>query len=203
MLDFAALKSQVSIEELIPFLDLQMKKTGNAFRGKCPACNSSNDRALVITPSKGAYYCFAEQKGGDCLSLVSHVKNIGVRQAAQEIADHFGLNEKQGAKSTPVPQEPESSKPTVSQAAKESDPTATTSLKPLTYLVYEHETVQALGLDPKAAENLGVGFAPKGLMRGRIVFPIYGYGVLLGYIGVQPGADVKLPGNLKEKTKAL
>lgn len=175
-MDFAAIKARIAIEDAIPFLGLTLKRTTNGqLRGKCPACDSDNDRALVVTPGKGAY-CFNEKRGGDVLWLVSHVKGIGVRQAAQELADHFRLTE---------PQEPQRSKPSGTGAAE-----ATVTLLPLTYL--DHS--QAFGLDEATAKELGIGYAPKGLMRGRIAVPIRtDTGKLVGYVGVEPDADVKLP----------
>lgn len=175
-MDFQLIKSRVAIEDAIPFLGLNLKRTTNGqLRGKCPACDSDNDRALVVTPSRGAY-CFNEKRGGDVLWLVSHVKGIGVRQAAQELAAHF-LTE---------PQEPRRSKPSGPGAAAE----GVTTLAPLSYL--DHS--QAFGLDEATAKELGIGYAPKGLMRSRIAIPIRTEtGKLVGYVGIGLDADVKLP----------
>jgi len=37
------------------YLELEMTKHGEQFRGPCPTCDTDNPRALVITPSKGFY----------------------------------------------------------------------------------------------------------------------------------------------------
>lgn len=180
-MDFQDIKARIRIEDAIPFLGLNLKRTTNGqLRGKCPACDSDNERALVVTPSKGAY-CFNEKRGGDLLWLVSHVKGIGVRQAAQELAAHF-LTE---------PQEPRRSKQSGTGAAKESQQaTGNVTLMPLSYL--DHS--QAFGLDEETAKALGIGFAAKGLMRSRIAIPIRtDTGKLVGYVGIEPDADVKLP----------
>lgn len=176
MVDFQDIKARVNIEDAIPFLGLTLKRNANGqLRGKCPACDSDSDRALVVTPGKGAY-CFNEKRGGDLLWLVSHVKGIGVRQAAQELAAHF----------LPEPQEPRRSKPSGTGAAAE----GVTTLAPLSYL--DHS--QAFGLDEGTAKALGIGFAAKGLMRGKIAVPIRtDTGKLVGYVGIEPDADVKLP----------
>jgi len=186
-INFAAIKHSVAIDRVIPFLGLAVKKNGETFRGRCPVCNTDDDRSLVITPFKNVYYCFAAKSGGDCISLVSHVKGIGVKEAAQQLADHFGI----------VPQEPAPPAPT--PASKESKTTAAnvpTSLAPLTYLAYDHEAVKVLGFSPETAKRLGIGFANKGLMKNRVAIPLYDNGTLAGYIGVAPGADAKLPKNL-------
>jgi hypothetical protein len=63
--------------------------------------------------------------------------------------------------------------------------------KPLEYLVHDHEAVIALGFEPDDAKRLGVGFAPRGVLRGTVAIPIRTeQGHLAGYIGV---TDAKLP----------
>jgi hypothetical protein len=58
---------------------------------------------------------------------------------------------------------------------------------PLDYLEHDHITVEALGL----AEALGIGYAPKGMMKGYVAIPIrLPTGELTGYIGV---TEEKLP----------
>ena len=56
-IDFATLKNEVSIEQVFPMLELDLKKMGDQWRGVCPACES-DDRSLVVTPAKQAFYCF-------------------------------------------------------------------------------------------------------------------------------------------------
>ena len=48
-------------------------------RRACPACDGSN-RTLVVTPSKGTFYCFSAKKGGECISLVAHICDLGIRR---------------------------------------------------------------------------------------------------------------------------
>lgn len=184
--DFAAVKARVTYNDVLRFLDLHGKKVSDQWRGRCPACDTDNDRALVLTAGRGAY-CHAAKGGGDVIWLVSHVKGIGVKEAAQQLADEFGI----------VPQEPAPPAPTpASKESKTSAANVPTSLAPLTYLVHDHEAVQALGFSPETAKRLGVGFANKGLMKGRVAIPLYDNGTLAGYIGIAPGTDAKLPKNL-------
>jgi DNA primase len=70
-------------------VELKLTKSGDAYRSPCPACNRGGERAIVITPAKAAYYCFAQKKGGDCISLVAHVKGIGQREAAEWIMEQL------------------------------------------------------------------------------------------------------------------
>ncbi len=82
-IDFVKLKETVSILQAASLVELKLTQHGDAYRSPCPACQSGGERAIVITPAKKAYYCFAEKKGGDVIALVAHVRGIGQRAAAE------------------------------------------------------------------------------------------------------------------------
>ena len=82
MVDFKEVKARFDIEKVAQLLGLQLKQAGQAFRGPCPACDSGGERALVITPSKGVWYCWAAHVGGDQLALAAHIRKCEVKDAA-------------------------------------------------------------------------------------------------------------------------
>src|ERR1019366_4762432 len=84
--DFAELKSRVSIEHTVQMLSLSLNKAGAQLRGPCPVCNTGGDRALVVTPEKGLFYCFAAKTGGDQIALAAHIKGIKTSEAASFLA---------------------------------------------------------------------------------------------------------------------
>lgn len=171
-IDFQYLKQTVKIEEVFSRLGLPLKQYGEQWRGPCPACNIAGDRALVVTPSKAAFYCFAAKQGGDVIALVSHIKGIGMKDAAQFIAETSG-NRPESLPSKPRP----TSSPTVLEKEK-------AGFNPLTYLQSEHPGVQALGVSMQTATHFGAGFAPRGILRGRLAIPIHDrHGALLAYCG--------------------
>lgn len=161
--DFDELKEHITIAEVVELLGLEMKPSGKQLRGQCPVCGG-NQRGLVVTPEKGVYYCFTDQKGGDLIALAAHVQGVGMREAAEFIHN-----------SSTVPRE---------KAVKETK--ANEKLQPLPYLEHDHPAVEALGLDPAIAEANGIGYAPKGVARGNVVIPVRDSdGNLQGYLGVQ------------------
>ena len=85
--DFAEVKEKISFFDAIGYLKLNLKQSGNQWRGNCPACNSGGDRALVITDGKG-WFCFALKKGGDQIALaITDVQlATGIGQTADLIA---------------------------------------------------------------------------------------------------------------------
>ena len=172
LINFEEVKANNPIEDVALRLGLNFNKNGATLRGRCPVCESSGDRNLAITPAKGLYYCFSECKGGDAIALVAHVKQIGVKEAAQWLHGSVTAKEK---------------------AAKGKEPSE--GFQPLAYLEHNHPAVIALGLEPDDAERIGCGYAPRGMMKGTVAFPIRSTsGKLLGYIGT---SDCKVPTSWK------
>ncbi len=171
--DFAALKERVSIVDAVSKLGIALIKTGDQLRGPCPTCNSGGKRALVVTPSKQAFYCFGAHSGGDVIALVSHIRGVGMKEAALFLSGEDEQSVDSDA-STPPPEERVKGKEGASRP-----------LKPLTYLEPDHDLVRALGLEPETCTAFGVGYAPKGIMRGRLAIPIHDWstGDLIAYCG--------------------
>ena len=173
--DFAAVKEAVSFADTLSYLALGLKQAGNQWRGPCPTCNSGGDRALVVTDGKG-WFCFALKKGGDQISLAAHIMDMPVKDAAQFLAEKAGMVQ--------VPST--STRKVQDKTVPESEGAAGSKLSPLSYLEHEHDMIVALGLDPAWCEANGVGYAPRGVVRGSIAIPFRDkHGALLGYFGVQ------------------
>jgi DNA primase len=69
-------------------------------------------------------------------------------------------------------------------AAGASPPVPHRVLQPLSYLEAEHDLVLAVGIAPDTALHFGAGYAPRGIMRGRLAIPIHDRdGKLLAYCG--------------------
>lgn len=165
--NFDEIKAKYSLVDVMNILGLELTKRGDGYRGTCPACEGSSDRSLVVTPGKG-WYCFHAKIGGDQIALASHIKGIPTKEAAQFLAGGTVPKEK----------------------AKVEKPSE--GFKPLDYLQHDHEAVVAIGFDPDVALALGIGYAPRGILKGTVAVPLRNRdGSLAGYIGL---TDVeKLP----------
>ena len=170
-IDFGELKQRVSIERAAEMLGIKLTKSGPQLRGPCPICKAGGDRAFVVTPTKGLYYCFgACGKGGDAITMAANVRNCSLREAAEFLAGKDGTHSS-SAKG-------DGSRNDSPQPMKEK------GLRPLDYLQASHEAVQALGVSPETCAHFGAGYAPKGIMRGRFAIPIHDRaGALLAYCG--------------------
>lgn len=188
-IDFAALKAAVTIDQAAETLGLSLKQEGSQFRTSCPACKSGGNRAIVLTPAKGLFYCFSAKKGGDCIAIVAHVMGVGNNDAANFLADQLGtvpvpdrdtvLVSKERATAPKAPtrrvEKQEKSAPTF-------DPAAFASKLAFT------DEVAELGIAEEDATRLQIGFT-----RGRVYFPIRNEdGSIAGFVGYANG-ELKMP----------
>jgi len=135
-------------------------------------CASGGDRAIVITPAKGVFFCFAAREGGDLIALAAHIRKVDVKDAAAWLDGGTVPSKKEGS-GNQVP------------------PKGNSSLEPLAYLEHEHVAVEALGFAAEDAKALGISYCPKGIMRGTLAVPVrLEDGTLAGYIGI---TEAKLP----------
>jgi DNA primase len=168
-IDFADVKARCSIEQAAKLLDLKTTEERMQLRAPCPVCGGG-PRAIVITPSKNLFHCFPSKAGGDQIALVSHVKSVSQKDAAALMLGQSGPGTVQ------------------SNNTVQSTSTVQDKFRPLDYLEADHITVEALGLSQETAEALGIGYAPKGMMKGYVAIPIrLPTGELTGYIGITEG----------------
>ncbi len=169
--DFQAIKAQASFEKVLEMLAVPFKVSGEQLRAKCPICNDPNERGLVCTPAKGLYYCFHEKQGGDIIKLVSLALHISEKEAAEKIAKHLGLETGK--------QSPTKAEPAKTVADKK------VGLQPLDYLQTDWDGRDDLSISPETLIHFGAGYAPKGMMQGRLAVPLHDKdGTLLAYVGV-------------------
>ncbi|RZV59502.1 MAG: hypothetical protein EX270_01630 [Pseudomonadales bacterium] len=180
-IDFDEIKQRVSINQVVQWLDIRLEEVGDQLRGCCPIHKGTNNRDFVVTPDKGLFYCFKCKEGGDLIKLYANVKFIDQKSAAAEILKRIDI----GKTARPKGREQ------ASNSAKSSDSKRGNGklppLKPLDYLLSEHNNVQALGISQDTAETFGAGFATKGVMRGYIAIPVHDReGTLVAYAGRSP-----------------
>lgn len=175
--EFKDLKARIQIEQVLPMIGARLKPHGLQLRGPCPICKSGGDRAFVITPSKGLFYCFGHcRQGGDMIAMIALARDCSLKQAAQEIAAHFSIDQ-DGS---------DNSKKAVPATVPHSSPQPPTKegFRPLDYLLPSHEALEGIRVEPNTLKEWKAGYAPKGILRGRLALPIYNRaGVLVAYTG--------------------
>lgn len=156
--DFKAVKESVAIGHVISWLGLEGKwHTSDQWRGPCPICKTGGDRALVVTKSKSAFYCWGMKKGGDAIYLTSHIKDCSQTDAAKMLQEHFADAGKKAVSS-----------PTSSQGAKSGFDAAGYAQK----LDPAHASLEPLGIDPEVLRERQGGYAASGALRGTLALPV-------------------------------
>ena len=179
--DFAEVKSAVSIEQAVERLGLKLSRTGNQFRGSCPI-HGGSDRALVVTPAKNLFCCFAMGKaqGGDQLALVAHVKDCTVQDAAQWLGGTVTVTgqpvtvRKNRAVTVPQNEKAGANPPRpafdAEAYAQRLDPA--------------HAALAPLGISAETLKTFRSGYASTGLNRGRLALRLDDrQGHCVGYLG--------------------
>ena len=195
---FDQVKEAVSIEQVMERTGLAFKKRGQPYRCECPV-HKGGKRSLIVSPNEkdqkgddGVFYCHASGEGGDRIGLLAHVNKTGQYAAVKELAEAFCPELVGGQEQAAKPEEPASKEATVPEKEKEEERSGKRGFSPLPYLQSDHEAVREAGLSPEVAEALGIGFAPRGVHRGRIAIPVrLSDGTIAGYLSVDGG--VKLP----------
>jgi DNA primase len=173
--DFAELKTRVSIEGAMQMLGLNLMLHGSQYRGACPVCQTGGDRALIVTPAKGLFYCFAKKTGGDAIALTAHIRGTSVNDAAGELDRAFGTvqNSTVSKSRATAPQAPEARK----QPA--FDPEAYAAR-----LDASHASLAPLGLSAETLKRWKAGYSNSGTNRGRLAIALHDRdGNILGFAG--------------------
>lgn len=217
--NFAEVRARVSLEAvLVDYYHVpNLKRFGNKLVGPCPVHNGDNPRAFHADLEKNVWHCFSKcQKGGNQLDLVAVKEGIAIREAAIRLQGHFfgasslsnapPLRPVSGAGSARPPTSP----PLVSDAqapsadAPDSASTDEGELNPPLHvklvLSPDHPHLrEERQLRPETIQHFGVGYCPKGIMRGLIAIPVHDEGgVLVAYAGrrLRP-SDVRELGKYK------
>jgi hypothetical protein len=174
MIDFVKVRDVAPIDAVARgYLGLDMEGD-DVLRGSCPRCNGERDLSIRWTKdgSKQYFTCHTSKAWGDAIDLVVHCHDITRTEAAEALSKIYLNPDYQ-------PKKPK-------QEKKEE-----TGFTPLTYLDPEHPLVEELGFKD-IAQQAGIGYAGKGLMRTHVAIPVrLPDGTLVGYVGVK--GPVKVP----------
>ena len=89
MIDFAKLRREIAVTDILSWQGYKLTKTGKTFRAQCQLCNHKSKRAFVVTPEKGLWFCFNCHRGGDGIEYVALAEHVSAQEAARLIRNHF------------------------------------------------------------------------------------------------------------------
>lgn len=192
-IDFRALKEQISIRDVLEHYGvlstLQEKKPGRLV-GPCPVHGGTNSNSFNVDVERGLWNCFSDCKstgksGGNVLDLVVRLEGCSIREAGEKLCDWFGLSFSRNGTNQNAAKVSEKSSPKAAAAHPPAETVVNPPLeRPLSNLKPNHEYIQGRGIAVETAEHFGIGYASRGMMRGRIAIPIHdALGNLVAYAG--------------------
>jgi DNA primase len=171
--DFQEIKQKVSLRDVLAHYQLlsSLKPRGDELVGLCPFCQQDYyPTSFSANTRKNIFHCFACGVKGNVLDFVCQKEKVSIREAGLSLQDWF-LKEK-------PPVSPQESL----------NPPLTFQLKKLKK---DHPYLKERGLKKETIEEFGLGYCQRGLMKGRIVIPIYDErGQLVAYAGRYPASQV-------------
>lgn len=183
--DFAAIKREFPILDVVNLLGLTIKEKNSGWRGPCPVCDSGNEDSFTVTPNParadyGQCSCFRCRNepwgihdGTDSIGLVKLVRNCSMLDAAKYIKDSLGSSrtetrpQRRQSSNAPKPRPRETNE--IQPSAPE--PKLPHDFDPEKFasrLVWNEE-VEKLGIGQRDAERLGIGWHTG---RKAVCFPI-------------------------------
>ncbi|MEK9737470.1 MAG: CHC2 zinc finger domain-containing protein, partial [Candidatus Nanopelagicales bacterium] len=78
--DVAAVRDKARIDEVARDYVALKPAGGGSFKGLCPF-HDERSPSFHVTPSKGMYYCFGCQEGGDVISFVQKLDHLTFAEA--------------------------------------------------------------------------------------------------------------------------
>ncbi|MDS1271221.1 DNA primase [Lipingzhangella sp. LS1_29] len=157
--DVATVRERSPIAEVIgEYLELR-NAGGDSLKGLCPFHDESTP-SFHVTPSRGLYYCFGCEAGGDVLAFVREMDQLSFSEAVEALAQRAGiqLRYEEGGY---VPRNEQSQRQRLLEAHRVAAEFYAEQL--LTSRAHEaRQFLKDRGFTRADAEHFGVGYAPPG-----------------------------------------
>jgi DNA primase len=160
--DIAVVRERARIDEVVGSYVALRNAGGGSLKGLCPF-HDEKTPSFQVTPSRGFYYCFGCGEGGDVITFMQKIDNLSFAEAVERLADRVGIQLRYTEDSGPRPEPGLRSRlMEAHQAAAEffAEQLATPDA------LAARQFLASRGFDRAAAEQFGVGFAPRG---GRVL----------------------------------
>ena len=180
--DFKAIKQSVSVELALAYYGVMLRSIHSPYlRGRCPLpthTSKSSTQSFFVNTEKNAWVCHSDscvasrggRSGGNVLDFVAAMERCSVHDAALKLQNWFFVTPTARGQKQIVSATPEAY-PSTSTAPEENN-------KPLAFTLQgidpHHPYLAERSVDTNTAAYFGIGFySGKGLMEGRIIFPIH------------------------------
>lgn len=156
--DLATVRERTRIEEVVGSYVTLRRAGGGSLSGLCPF-HDEKTPSFRVTPARGFWHCFGCGEGGDAISFVQKINNVSFAEAVEYLADRIGIQLRY-TESGGVRVEP-GLRMRVLEANKLAEEFFVRHLLGPEGLP-GRQFLDSRGFDKDAAEQFGIGFAPRG-----------------------------------------
>ena len=191
---FKEIKSRVSIEDVLDHYGLldKLKRKRDELTGRCPFPGHEDRRAsFSANTTKNVFQCFTGSCGvkGNVLDFVAKMEGVDIREGGLLLQGWFQIvSQKPSEIVSNAPESRQQPRSSIIQP----EPTENTPLSFELKLDATHPYLRHRGLTTETIDYFGLGYAARGVMKGRIAIPIHDSqtGQLLAYCGRWAGNEV-------------
>jgi DNA primase len=190
---FSEIKRLVSMDMVLGRYGIETRKVnGVQLRANCPlpSHTGKSERTFCVNVDANVWCCKSDtcqgdrrKNGGDVIEFVARMESCTLREAGEKIAEWFAIADVAADHLTSAPKPKPEVKPEPKAEETGENPPLSWCLQGISsdhpYLLEERK------FSKEVLDAFGVGFFPgKGIMAGRVVFPLRDrFGALTGYAG--------------------
>jgi DNA primase len=158
--DIAVVRERARIDEVVSDYVTLKHAGGGSQKGLCPF-HDEKSPSFNVNPSKNYFHCFGCQEGGDVIAFLMKIDGLAFGEAVERLADKYGVQLRyQEGSDRPAKREP-NLRPRILEAHKVAQAYYAEQLA-TPDAQQAREFLTSRGFDKDAAEQFGVGFAPRG-----------------------------------------
>ncbi len=156
----AEVREKARIDEIVSGYVSLRNAGGGSMKGLCPF-HDEKSPSFQVTPSRGLFYCFGCQAGGDVIKFLMDIDGLSFGESVERLADKFGVQLKRDEDGTgrdERPKGPQRRRLVEANAAAQAyyaDQLASPDA------VVARQFLGERGFDQSAADTFGLGFAPR------------------------------------------
>ncbi|MGW5191219.1 DNA primase [Kribbella sp. NPDC004138] len=159
--DIALVRERARIDDVVGSYVTLKNAGGGNLKGLCPF-HDEKSPSFNVTPSRGFFYCFGCQEGGDVIDFIQKVDQITFSEAVETLASKVGIQLRYEDSGAPVQRGPGNQRPRLVEAHKVAAEFYVDQLFGAAEASLGRQFLDQRGFDKDAAVQFGVGFSPRG-----------------------------------------
>jgi DNA primase len=156
--DIALVRERARIDEVVRDYVALKPAGGGSLKGLCPF-HDERSPSFHVTPSKGMFYCFGCQEGGDAISFLTKLDHLSFTEAVEKLAARTGVTLRYIEGTAGVQRDTGTRSRLIelnkASAAFFADQLASAEAQPA------REFLTARGFDTESWRHFGLGYAPR------------------------------------------